>query len=95
MGNSAFGLRLHDVAPNALAVFGVGAPTASLPLLVQPFVTWIAASNAQGEHTLPLALPADPAFHGLSLLAQAGAIDPAGTFFGFALTQGLRVTLCQ
>ena len=95
LGSVTFGLRLHDVVPGALAVFGVGAPASSTPLLVQPFVSWIASSNVQGEHTLSLALPVDPAFHGVPLFAQAGALDPAGTFFGFALTQGLRFTLCQ
>ncbi len=95
LGNQAFGVRFADGPPNVLVVHGVGGAATSSPLLVQPFATLIGVTDGQGEHTWTFGLPSDPSFHGLPLVAQAGVLDGAGTFFGFALTQGLRITLCQ
>ncbi|MEC7582889.1 MAG: hypothetical protein VYE77_01110 [Planctomycetota bacterium] len=97
LGNGAFALELQEALPNSLAVFGIGgpAPILSTPLLVQPLATWIAVTDLAGELSLSFPLPAAPNLHGVSLLAQAGALDPLGTFLGFTLTQGIELTFCQ
>ena len=97
LGNGGFALTIRDAMPNSLAVLSVGGPSPSLssPVYVQPLTNWIAVTDLQGQRTLPMPLPADPTFHGLALLAQGGTLDPNGTFFGFALTQGLLMSICQ
>ncbi|MCA8952344.1 MAG: hypothetical protein KDE27_22735 [Planctomycetes bacterium] len=95
LGSATFALTLHDARPNALAVHAVGGPSGTTPILVQAFVGWIGITDAQGEHVQPLGLPNDPAFHGLSLFAQSGVLDPSGTVSGFATSQGLRINLCR
>ncbi|MCR9243697.1 MAG: hypothetical protein NXI31_01610 [bacterium] len=55
----------------------------------------MAQCEPQREHTLTFGLPTSAAFHGLQLFALGGVADPAGTYFGFALSQGLRITVCQ
>ncbi|MEC7583142.1 MAG: hypothetical protein VYE77_02395 [Planctomycetota bacterium] len=97
LGNGAFALGLQDALPNSLAVFGIGGPSPSLstPLYIQPLASWVAITDPNGTHSLSLPLPTAPTLHGLSLLAQAGALDPLGPFLGFSLTQGVELTLCQ
>lgn len=87
--------------PGASFVFAfIGSAPAALPfdagtLLVTPGLTMmLPALDGGGGLSLPVAVPADPNWCGVSFYFQAGFVDPgAGGPYSTALTNGLQWTL--
>lgn len=98
--NPGFSIHLVGARPAApatiaLAFFGQSVPLGggcSLHLSGQLF-TWPVTTSAAGAAQMTLAIPASPELRGLPLYAQGIVVDPAGPFFGLALTGARRHTV--
>jgi hypothetical protein len=99
VGNANFALTIANAAPLAPALLAVSGASASLPLfggtlLVDVFggtISLAALTNASGQASRTLAIPAQPLLAGSSVYAQWGVLD-AGALQGVALTNGAQVT---
>jgi len=108
LGSTSFRVDLVDARGGAPVVLALGAAPISIPLLggtvlVSPIpflITTFAASSPPagascvGVASFPLPIPGDPALLGGAVFLQGLVVDPVGPF-GFALTDGLQVVVCQ
>ena len=98
-GNRALHVDLRAEATQRPAMLGLALQSTNLTLgngctmhLQNPFATAIWFTDANGLWHHPLALPDDMALRGVQLVAQGAVLDPASAG-GFALTQGLSLTI--
>ncbi len=94
------GFQLVASNTQGVAWFGADLNTASIPLgggctgyLAAPVTLGLVASNGFGFTSLPLALPANPAFRGVRLFCQAATLQPGGPLGGLAVSGGLQLTV--
>lgn len=83
----AFVAVVTSLEPAAKSLLGGLAYVETLSLLP----TLVAVTDANGEASLPILIPSDPAFDGLQLYAQAASPDVSRAQ-GWGLSNGLRVT---
>lgn len=102
LGNTAFGIDLHDLPPfgPAITMIGVIPTNTSLgsgcTLYVDPATVVITAftlANAHGFAHQPLPIPALAPLLGGRLFTQSVTLDPASPFLGLALTGRLELRL--
>jgi hypothetical protein len=109
LGNLDFGLRTSNALGGAIAVTAhAGAPSAGIPLFgglvwldlgtavifgVQ-FLSGPAGVPGAGAVTKPFLLPPNPSIDGLQISFQSFVLDN-GAPAGFAMSQGLTITLCR
>ena len=98
-GNRALHVDLRAEATQRPAMLGLALQSTNLALgngctmhLQNPFATAIWFTDANGLWHHPLALPDDMALRGVQFVAQGAVLDPASAG-GFALTQGLSLTI--
>ena len=99
LGNDAFAYTM-DHAPASgggfvlLGLVPGALPIAGISVLVNPntAVAQFVLSDAHGEATQRFAMPADPAFAGLSVYAQVGWLDACGPM-GLSASRGLALTI--
>lgn len=91
LGNATFALRAHRARARAAAIWIAGTARAAAPLLVRPDLVLPATTDASGRTTLAVPIPLDHRLRGAQVHFQTGVQDAAGSFFGFALTQGLTI----
>ncbi len=90
-------LQTANVPPSATVLWALGFQAASTPLLggtlhLVPVATDLAFADAAGRADRRVALPFDPGLHGLTVLAQALALDAAAVG-GASLTNAVLTTL--
>lgn len=101
VGNGNFAVGVWEGFPSQLAILAMGLAPASIPygpcnVLLGGTVISMPTSftNIAGFASTPCAIPANPAFAGLTLYAQYAVFDPNGLLLGsVALSQGLAITL--
>lgn len=92
-------VELDQALPNAAFLLLLGSQPAALPfdggtLLVAATSGFVAATDAQGQWQLLVAMPDEPALCGVQLHAQAWIPgDPGAAGAGWAASNGLRLTL--
>jgi hypothetical protein len=98
LGNPSFALDVGGAPAHAPCLVGLSFTAGSVAigscnLLLGPLVTVLTATgSASGFATMPAPIPASPVLRGLVVHAQALVLDAAAPS-GFAMTQGLRVTV--
>jgi hypothetical protein len=105
IGNAGFGFAIASGRGGAPALLVLNAVETSLPfaggtIFVLPGVALATVlggapgAPGAGSATIGISIPANPALVGATVTGQAGIFDPAANS-SFALTAGLRVTICM
>jgi hypothetical protein len=99
LGNAACSLELLSPLPGAACLFAVSLSSAQTPLgsgctvYLSGGETRFGVANAHGVARAALPVPRAPFLRGLTVFAQAGALDPLGPLGGVALSARWTLTV--